>query len=114
MSKLDTLSGRAMEIAGNVGGTIRDHVPDRAMKWLETGAAIGALKTGSRVASKFVRRNPAVAIASVAGAGLLLYLVRRQQKKSQGDAIEGRSTRIEARRATPRTTAKRARKTTTT
>ena len=105
MSKLESLSGRALEIAGTVGDSIRNNVPDRAMKWIETGAALGALKTGSRVATRFVRRNPAVAIASAVGAGLLLYAVRRQQKKAQNGAIEGKATRIEAKKgaARPRT-----------
>src|SRR3546814_12577396 len=69
-------AGRALELAGSVGDTLRDRVPDRAMKWIETGAALGAVKAGSRVAAKFVRRNPAVAVAGAVGAGLLLYAVR--------------------------------------
>jgi len=97
MTKLDSLTDRALEIAGNVGDTIKKNVPDRAMKWVETGAALGALKTGGRVAGKFVRRNPAVAVATAAGAGLLFYLVRRQQKKKAlNGAIEGKATRIDA------------------
>lgn len=67
-----------------------------------TGAALGALKTGSRFATKFVRRNPAVAVASAVGAGLLLYAVRRQQKKAQQGAIEGKATRIEAKKGATR------------
>ena len=110
MSKLESLSGRALELAGSVGDTLRDRVPDRAIKWIETGAALGVLKTGSRVATKFVRRNPAVAVAGAVGAGLLLYAVRRQQRKSREQAIEGKATRVEAKKAPPR---KRARKTTT-
>lgn len=98
MSRLQSLSGRALEIAGNVGDTLRNSVPDRAMKWIETGAALGALKTGGRTATKFVRRNPAITVALAAGAGLLLYAVRRQQKKRHDGAIEGRSTRIEAKK----------------
>src|SRR5690606_38532146 len=79
-----------------------DRVPDRAIKWIETGAALGALKAGSRVATKFVRRNPAVAVAGAVGAGLLLYAVRRQQRKSREQAIEGKATRVEAKKAPPR------------
>src|SRR3546814_7396299 len=110
MSKLDSLSGRGLELAGSVGDTLRDRVPDRAMKWIETGAALGAVKAGSRVAAKFVRRNPAVAVAGAVGAGLLLYAVRRQQRKSREQPIEGKATRIEAKKAPPRkrATAKRA------
>ncbi|MGN7727051.1 hypothetical protein ACTJIL_14700 [Luteimonas sp. 22616] len=113
MSKLESLSGRALELAGSVGDTLRERVPDRAIKWIETGAALGALKTGSRVATKFVRRNPAVAVASAVGAGLLLYAVRRHQRKAREQAIAGKATRIEAKKAPPRARAasKRASKT---
>ena len=111
MSKFESLSGRALELAGSVGDTLRERVPDRAMKWIETGAALGAVKAGSRVATKFVRRNPAVAVASVVGAGLLLYAVRRQQRKAREAApIEGRATRVEAKKAAPRTRARTASK----
>lgn len=111
MSRLEDLPGRALEIAGSVGDSIRNSVPDRAMQWIGTGAALGAIKTGSRVAGKFVRRNPLVTIAAAAGAGLLLYAVRRQQKKARDGAIEGSATRIEAKRGTStRPAGKRARK----
>ncbi len=118
MSKFESLSGRALELAGSVGDTLRERVPDRAMKWIETGAALGAVKAGSRVATKFVRRNPAVAIAGAVGAGLLLYAVRRQQRKAREAApIEGKATRIEAKKAPSRprtrTASKRTRKTAT-
>ncbi|MEO6264123.1 MAG: hypothetical protein ABIO58_04035, partial [Luteimonas sp.] len=63
------------------------------------GAALGALKTGTRIATKFVRRNPAVAVAAAAGAGLLWYAVHRKAKQAENGAIEGRATRIEAKRA---------------
>src|SRR5690606_3417797 len=51
-------------------------LPSRAaqlkqLKWVETGAALAALQTGGRIATRFVRRNPAVTAAAVAGAGLL-------------------------------------------
>lgn len=110
MSKLNDLPGRALELATQVGETIRDRVPDKAIKWVETGAALGALKTGSRVATTFVRRNPVVAIAAAAGAGLLWYAARRRAKQAQEGPIEGSATRIEAKR--PDNTAPRKRRTT--
>lgn len=116
MSRFESLSGRALEIAGSVGDTLRNNVPDRAMQWIGTGAALGALRTGGRTATKFVRRNPAIAVALAAGAGLLLYAARRRQKKRQHEAIEGRSTRIQTRKeagARPRAaSARRTRKST--
>ena len=99
MSKLNDLPGRALELATQVGETLRDRVPDKAIKWVETGAALGVLKTGTRVATKFVRRNPVVAVAAAAGAGLLWYAARRRAKQAQEGPIEGSATRIEAKRA---------------
>lgn len=116
MSKLNDLPGRALELATQVGETIRDRVPDKAVKWVETGAALGVLKTGSRVATRFVRRNPVMAVAAAAGAGLLWYAARRRAKQAQEGPIEGSATRIEAKRATatPRTRKTTARRTRTT
>lgn len=98
MSKLNDLPGRALELATQVGETIRDRVPDRAIHWVETGAALGMLRTGTRVASRFVRRNPVVVAAAAAGAGLLWYAARRRAKQAQDAPIEGSATRIDARR----------------
>lgn len=113
---LSTLPERALQLATQVGGGIRDAVPDKAIRWIETGAALGVLKTGSRLATKFVRRNPVVTVAAAAGAGLLLYAARRRALQNGTGVIEGRSKRIEAKRARPAAAAsadaKRARKTT--
>ncbi len=110
MSKFNDLPGRALELATQVGETIRDRVPDTAIKWVETGAALGALRTGTKVASTFVRRNPVVAVAAAAGAGLLWYAARRRAKQAQDGPIEGKATRIEAKRSNG-STASRTRKT---
>jgi len=101
MDKLSNLPERALQLATQVGEGIKDRVPDKAIKWVETGAAIGALRTGTRVATKLVKRNPAIAVAAVAGAGLLWYAARRKAKHAangDGEAIEGRATRVEAKR----------------
>lgn len=108
MSKLNDLPGRALALATQVGEGIKDRVPDKAIKWIETGAALGTLKTGTRIAGKFVRRNPAIAVAAAAGAGLLWYAARRRAKQAETGAIEGKATRVEARRAsTPRKTTRK-------
>ena len=98
MSTIERLPGRAMELAAQVGEGIKSRVPERALKWVETGAALGAAKTGARVATKFVRRNPAIAVAAVAGAGLLWYAARRRAKQAEEGAIEGQSRRVDATR----------------
>ena len=99
MNNLTRLPERAMELASQVGDGLRDRVPDSAIKWIETGAAIGALKTGTRIATRFVRRNPTVAVAAAAGAGLLWYAARRRAKQAENDAVDGTATRVEAKRA---------------
>ena len=97
MSTIERLPGRALELATQVGEGIKSRVPDRALKWVETGAAIGVVKTGAKVATKFVRRNPAIAVAAIAGAGLLWYAARRRAQQAEDDTIEGQSRRVEAR-----------------
>jgi len=99
---LSTLPERALQLATQVGAGIKDAVPDKAIKWVETGAALGALRTGTRVATRIVRRNPAMAVAAAAGAGLLWYVARRKAKQAQDGAIDGSATRIEAKRANGR------------
>src|SRR5690606_10069321 len=47
---LATLPDRAMRAAHHVGDGLKGAVPDRAIKWVETGAALAALKTGGRAA----------------------------------------------------------------
>ena len=94
MSKFDRTQDRAMELIGEIGDGLRKRVPDKALQWVETGAALGALRAGSKVAGGFVRRNPVLVGAAVAGAGLL-WLAARQRARKQA-LIEGRSTRVHA------------------
>ena len=113
MSTLSNLPGRALQLATQVGDGIKDAVPNRALKWIETGAALGTLKTGGRIATKLVRRNPVIAVAAAAGAGLIWYAAHRKAK--QNGAIDGTATRIEAKRengstARKRSTAQRSRR----
>ncbi|GAB3338975.1 hypothetical protein [Marilutibacter aestuarii] len=99
-------AGRAADSAqawaGSVGKSLQR---TDAAKWLEAGLKIGALRTGARVVGGFARRNPVVAVATVAGAGLLWYAARRKMRERQalahgdGEAIEGQARRVEARKA---------------
>lgn len=100
---LATLPDRAMRVAHQVGGSLKGAVPDRALHWMETGAALAAVKTGSRAAAKVVRRNPALVATAVAGAGLL-WLVARQRRKRMEEAEaanegNGKPKRVRARKA---------------
>lgn len=115
MSRLTVITDRALERAldlahtagdglkqagGNLGGSLR-HFGPTATDWLKTGAALGAVKTGGKVATTMARRNPAVTIAAAAvGVGLLGYaLYRKQQKKklANGHVVDGQASRIAAR-----------------
>ncbi|WP_414485437.1 hypothetical protein ACMGRF_17610 [Stenotrophomonas sp. EMP41] len=111
MSKLTVITDRALERAldlahsagdglKSAGGSLR-HLGPQASDWIKTGAALGAVKTGGKVATKFARRNPAVTIAAAAvGVGLLGYaLYRKQQKKkaANGHVVNGQAQRINAR-----------------
>ena len=110
MSKLTTLTDRAMDLVSQAGTSLKQVRPG-ATKLLQTGAALGAVKTGGRVAAKFVRRNPVAVIAAALGVGVLAYAAHRKRKKDALNApIEGRSKRIEAKRVNGTV---KARKTTT-
>ncbi|MEO5962449.1 MAG: hypothetical protein ABIO75_02845 [Thermomonas sp.] len=107
MSKLDNVQDRALELIGEIGGGLRRAVPGRALQWVETGAALGAIRTGGRVASKLVRRNPVLATAAIAGAGLLWLVARQRAKRAAEGPIEGTATRIEAKRGTRKTSTRK-------
>ena len=79
MSKLTIITDRAMDFVSQAGANIKHAMPD-ADKLLQTGAALGAIKAGSRV-------------------GVLAYVAYRKRKKAGLDApIDGKSTRIQAKR----------------
>lgn len=105
MSKLTIITDRALDLASHAGDSLR-HIGPQANRWLQsgaamgalkTGAAMGAVKTGTKVARTVVRRNPVIAIAAAAlGAGLLGYAIYRKRQRDRNGAIEGDSQRIEA------------------
>lgn len=100
-----SIPDRALELADAVGENLRQLVPAHAGKWFEAGAKVGALRGGARVAGMVVRRNPAVFVAMAAGAGLLWYAAHRRARRAEreSEVLEGRSRRVEARRAGART-----------
>lgn len=111
MSRLDSLPERALELVSQVGDNLRHAVPDGAGKWLDAGVKLGAVKTGARLAGKFVRRNPAAFAAAAAGAGLLWLAARHRAKKAEaGNEGNGssRTKRVDAKRGTGSTRTRRA------
>ena len=99
MGKLERTQDRTLALLADVGEGLRRKLPDKAVQWVETGAALGALRVGTKVAGKFVRRNPVLAGVAIAGAGLLWFAARQRAKKqAAGEPIEGSATRVEAKR----------------
>lgn len=106
MSIFNELTDRALDLASQAGTSLK-HAAPNAGKLLSTGAALGAAKTGGRVAVAFVRRNPVIGIATALGVGVLAYAAHRRRKREEANApIEGKSKRIEARRVNGTGTAK--------
>lgn len=98
MSRLDLFTDRALDLANSAGDSLRHVVPESAKGWFETGVKLGALKGGARMAGLFVRRNPAIVVATAAGAGLLWYAARRRARQAREAPIDGSAKRVEARR----------------
>lgn len=103
MSKSDSLQGRAMQLAGQIGDGLRN-VPDHAQKWFKAGLAVGAARAGGTAIVRTTRRHPALtaaaATALATAAGLLVYAYRRRKaSEAEGAVISGRSTRVEPRRS---------------
>ena len=59
-----------------------------------TGAALAAVRAGAKVAGGFVRRNPLLVGAAVAGAGLLWYAARQRARRQA--ALEGQACQVRA------------------
>ena len=109
MSRFDRISDRALDFAGGVGDRVRHAIPtdmgdrlrgalpSRAGGLLETGVALGAMRSGAKVAGGFARRHPAVLAATVAGAGLLWYAAQRRKKQQarHGSTYEGSARRLD-------------------
>jgi hypothetical protein len=83
MSRLDMLPDRALQLASQVGDNLKHMVPTGAGKWLDAGIKLGAVKAGTRIATRVVRRNPVALAAAAAGAGLLWLVVRQRAKHAE-------------------------------
>ena len=67
---------RKTRILQDAGSTLADHARELLGGgkpglggWLKTGAALGAARTGARVATRFAKRNPGIAVAATVAAG---------------------------------------------
>lgn len=111
MTKLSSLSDRALDLASAVGDNMKFMVPN-AGTLLSTGAKLGAIRTGAKVAGLFLRRHPAITIATAAAGGLLWYAAYRRSRDAElgndsggnrrrtariRQVLAGTSTRVDAR-----------------
>jgi hypothetical protein len=98
MSRFTLITDKALQLVEQAGANMKYVVPS-AGKLMQTGVALGAAKTGGRVAMAFVRRNPVIAVTAALGMGVLAYAASRKRKQEEAaNPIEGRSKRVEARR----------------
>lgn len=86
MNAIDRLSESGTVLARQARRTLESgssHLP----QWLEAGAVLSVAKTGTKVATTLVRRNPGVAIAvGVVGVGVLAYRFYRRRAAARMDA----------------------------
>ncbi len=103
MSAIDELGKRGAAVFDIAREAVNASSP-KVKAWLKTGAALGAARTGTRVASGLVRRNPGLAIATVAvGAGYLAYTAYRKRaaavaEQAKEQPIEATATVVETRK----------------
>ena len=101
MNTLDSLSERALDLAGQASQSLRGLAP-KASTLLNSGMKLGVARAGARAGLMVVRRNPVIAVATIAGAGLLWYAARRRAKRAEnanGRTLDGSARRIETRDA---------------
>lgn len=94
MRKVDGTRDRARELVGELGDGLRKALPGSASQWIETGAALAALRAGAKVAGRVARRNPLLVAAAVAGAGLLWYAARQRARRRA--ELEGQARQVRA------------------
>jgi hypothetical protein len=108
MSTFDALSKGGAAALGIAREAV-DAASPKIKSWLKTGAALGAARTGARVVSSVVRRNPGLAVAAAAvGAGYLAYSAYRKHaaaadaqastQASANEPIDATATVIETRK----------------
>lgn len=102
------LSERALHLLDQLAETLRREIPRHPGRWLQAGAALGAVRAGTRTAGRVARRHPLLLAAAVVGAGVATwYLLRQRARRAEQAPLEGQARRVEAVRrddgAAPRT-----------
>jgi hypothetical protein len=79
MNTIDRLSDRSLALVHRTRDGL-DAVSTHLPQWLSAGAALSLARSGTRVATTLVRRNPAAAVAvGVLGVGVLAYRMYRKR-----------------------------------
>ena len=82
MNTIDRFSDRSIALAHRTRSGL-DAVSSHLPQWLSAGAALSLARSGTKVATTLVRRNPAAAVAiGVLGVGVLAY--RMYRKRANG------------------------------
>ena len=108
MSTFNSIPSRALDLAQSIGNNLMQLTP-KATSLLDAGAKLGALRAGTKVAGVFLRKNPAVLVATVAAGGLIWYAAYRRKKREEADGstVEGSARRVDARRGNASSTRRR-------
>lgn len=108
MSTFNSIPSRALDLAQSIGNNLMQLTP-KATSLLDAGAKLGALRAGTKVAGVFLRKNPAVLVATVAAGGLIWYAAYRRKKREEanGSTVEGSARRVDARRGNASSTRRR-------
>lgn len=96
MPSFDRLAERVLDLAGDAGSTFQKIAP-RASGLMAAGVGSGLVRRGARLGLKVARRNPAMAAATIAGAGLLWYAAKKRAQRAEeaGSTLDGTARRID-------------------
>jgi hypothetical protein len=86
MNTIDRLSDRSLALVHRTRDGL-DAASSHLPQWLSAGAALSLARSGTKVATTLVRRNPAAAVAiGVLGVGVLAYRMYRKRTKASDAA----------------------------
>lgn len=86
MNTIDRLSDRSLALVHRTRDGL-DAASSHLPQWLSAGAALSLARSGTRVATMLVRRNPAAVVAiGVLGVGVLAYRMYRKRANASDAA----------------------------
>lgn len=92
MNTIDRLSDRSLALVHRTRDGL-DAASSHLPQWLSAGAVLSLVRSGTKVATTLVRRNPAAAVAiGVLGVGVLAYRMYRKRANASDAATAGGGT----------------------